>query len=209
MNELYLTSWCRIKRGAVVADDISWFELDGVSFDEFIEGLYRKLQMDYSKFSKMDNQSKIGLMASEVLLKNLPLTKLYNQEEIAVVLSNSESSLDTDKNYLSTIADKQDYFPSPALFVYTLPNIVGGEICIRNKIKGENTFFVSDTFNAELLHFYIDRLINYSVTKACIGGWVNCLGNEYDAFLFSVERESEGNGKVFSSKLLEQLYKLS
>lgn len=209
MGDLFLTSWCRIKRGAVVADNNSLFELQDVSFDVFIEGLYRKLGTDYAKFAKMDNQSKLGLMASEVLLKNRPLTKLYNQEEIAIVLSNSEASFDTDKNYLSTIANEQDYFPSPALFVYTLSNIVGGEICIRHKIKGENTFFVSENFNTDLLQFYVNALINYSVTEACIGGWVNFSENVYDAFLFAVERENEGEGKKFNSSLLKQLYNLS
>lgn len=172
-----------------------------------MEELYRKLGTDYSKFSKMDNQSRLGLMASEILFKKRSLTKHYQQEEIGLVLSNSEASSDTDKNYMNTIADPKDYFPSPALFVYTLPNIVGGEICIRHKIKGENTFFVSENFNAPLIHFYINALMDHTATKACIGGWINYSEKAYDAFLFTVEKEQDESGKKMDSNLLEQLYK--
>ena len=42
--------------------------------------------------------------------------------------------------FQETIQHADSYYPSPALFVYTLPNIVTGEIAIRNKYYGETSF---------------------------------------------------------------------
>src|SRR3712207_7060242 len=44
--------------------------------------------------------------------------------------------------YEQTICHRAQFFPSPSVFVYTLPNIVTGEIAIRNHYHGETHFFV-------------------------------------------------------------------
>ena len=93
----------------------------------------------------MDSLSKLGWLAAEILLKDS-----FNKEALSVrkmsglVFANANSSLDTDIKYYETAKD----IASPALFVYTLPNIVIGEICIRHNFKGENAFFISEQFDA-------------------------------------------------------------
>ena len=67
---------------------------------------------------------------------------------------NSLSSLAADREYLSSIAE-DDFFPSPSVFVYTLPNIVTGEISIRHKLFGECVFFVEEEFNRERALDYV------------------------------------------------------
>ncbi|MEJ0079473.1 MAG: hypothetical protein WDM78_00555 [Puia sp.] len=47
---------------------------------------------------------------------------------------------------------------SPALFVYTLPNIVIGEISIRRHFKGENAFFVFKQFDGNFIEKYVRGL---------------------------------------------------
>ena len=86
----------------------------------------------------MDNLSKLGWLASEVLLKNSFDKENYQPEEIGIVLANANSSLDKDIKYWESVQD----MASPSLFVYTLPNIVIGEICIRNHFKGENALYI-------------------------------------------------------------------
>ena len=61
-----------------------------------------------------------------------------------MVFANSNSSLDVDIKHNASIADKEKYFPKPAVFVYTLPNIMLGELSIRHLLRGENIFFVSE-----------------------------------------------------------------
>lgn len=103
-----------------------------------IVGLYREFIGDYPKFFKMDNLCKLGFVAAELLLRNADAA---SKENAAIILFNRNGSLVTDRNYQKTITDG-NYFPSPALFVYTLANIVTGEIAIRHKIYGETSFYI-------------------------------------------------------------------
>jgi hypothetical protein len=132
----------------------------------------------------MDGLSKLGFLATEVLLKSNIEIKNYPAEEVGIVLSNASASLDTDIKYYKTVSD----FASPALFVYTLPNIVIGEICIRHGFKGENAFFISEKFDAPFIVEYVDNLINNNILQCCICGWVELLKDSYKAALFLVDK---------------------
>ncbi|HEY0031066.1 MAG TPA: 3-oxoacyl-ACP synthase, partial [Bacteroidia bacterium] len=130
----------------------------------------------------------LAFAASELLLRNNSLAE-YNKEDIAIIIANSASSLEIDTEHQNTISDKNNYFPSPAVFVYTLPNILIGEIAIRNSIKGENTFFIFDKFDADFMASYIDSLLNSGKAECCITGWVDFYENNYEAFLYTVEKK--------------------
>ena len=102
---------------------------------------YRRLGVDYPKFFKMDSLSKMAFIASERLLNGYD-ERFVSRDDVAVVFFNSSSSLAVDIDYQKTIRLNDDYYPSPSLFVYTLPNICAGEVAIRNKFCGETSFFV-------------------------------------------------------------------
>lgn len=150
----------------------------------------------------MDNLSKLGWLAAEILLQDRLILTDYQQEDIGIVLSNASASLDTDIKYFETT--KQ--FASPALFVYTLPNIVMGEICIRHQFKGENAFFICEKFDAELLYNYVDILINSNILQVCICGWVEVFEEEYKAVLFLVEKKTQSNPILFNKENLNKIY---
>jgi hypothetical protein len=150
----------------------------------FLLSAYQHFGFQYPKFYKMDLLSKLGWLACELLLKEGFEPGNYQPEDIAVVLSNSNASLDTDYRYMETVKE----VPSPAVFVYTLPNIMIGEICIRHKFKGENAFFVFDSFDAGFIHQYVRDLMENGTARACICGWVDVLGPEYKAVLYLVEK---------------------
>ncbi|MBI3883309.1 MAG: hypothetical protein HY305_03595 [Sphingobacteriales bacterium] len=122
--------------------------------------------------------------------------------DIGVVLSNANSSLDTDIKYFETAKD----IASPALFVYTLPNIVTGEICIRYKFKGENAFFILDKFDAGFIQQYVSNLINNNILQACICGWVEVLGEEYKTVLLLVEKEKKEQSVSFTTENINKIY---
>lgn len=182
------------------------FASDANTFGEFIQELYGFTQMNYPKFYKMDGQCKLGLLAAELLSGKSAFLEAYRGEEVGVVLSNAVASEPADRQYFQSIADPADYFPSPALFVYTLPSTITGEICIRHKLKGENAFFIADQFDADLLESYIQYLLKNTHTKACIGGWVNHDETRFDAFLFTVEPVPGQYQEPLNSTLLNQLY---
>ncbi len=169
---------------------------------DFLLRAYHHFDFQYSKFYKMDSLSKLGWLAAEVLLKDSFKRDLYKPEEIGVVLSNANSSLDTDIKYFETTRE----FASPSLFVYTLPNIIAGEICIRHHFKGENAFFIHEKFDANFIEQYVNNLVNNNILQACICGWVDLLQEKYNAVVFLVEKKSNLQSIAFTKENIEKIY---
>ena len=201
-----ITSYCHIKNNKVFLNGKLLFE-DSESTDlkSFSKNIYRHIQPKYAKFFKMDDISKLGFLAAEVLLINQP-KNAFREEEVSVVLSNSHSTLVTDINFQSSIKE-DNFFPSPSVFVYTLPNIMIGEISIRHKFKGENAFFIFAAFNAAFLTDYINHLFATQKTKACIGGWVEQSDSDFEAFLYWTEvSKNKENTLYATTQQIEELY---
>jgi hypothetical protein len=205
---LIISGYCLIRKNRVVLDGRVLFESGLVDFSGFSAEAYRHFDTRYPKFHKMDNLSKLGFLASEVLIREKKVTESYNGEDIALMLMNSSSSLDTDKTYQKTISDRNNYFPSPAVFVYTLPNVVIGEICIRHKIYGEGNFLVTQRFDAVLLNNIVNQLFNNGLALCCIAGWTEVNGEDYDAALFLIEESSENDSGIanFGPAETESIY---
>ncbi len=134
-----------------------------------IAGLYREFVGDYPKFFKMDSLCKLGFIGAELLLKGISAEE---KENAAIILFNRNGSLVTDRNYQKTITD-DNYYPSPALFVYTLANIVTGEIAIRNKIYGESSFYVLSNQDMDLMNDIINNVYLTSSPTFILTGWVD------------------------------------
>ncbi|QEC76718.1 beta-ketoacyl synthase N-terminal-like domain-containing protein [Mucilaginibacter ginsenosidivorax] len=199
---LHITSHCIISNNVVYSTGIPVFENQGGDAGAFLLSAYQFLEVKYPKFYKMDNLSKLGLLASEVLLKDNNISKKYKEQEVGIVLANSNSSLDADIKYY----DQAKTIASPALFVYTLPNIVIGEISIKNKFKGENAFFVFEAFDAAFIQQYVAYLLNNNILQACICGWVDVLKEDYKAVLYLVEKNASPTSEPFSAENLNNIY---
>ncbi len=137
--------------------------------DDLVQ-LYRSQIGDYPKFFKMDLLSRAGFVGVELLLKKANV--VLDGESTAVVMANYSSSLKNDTDYQATISDAANYFPSPALFVYTLPNIVTGELAIRHHIFGETAFYLLPS--EEDINPLITTTFLNPQTKMAIVGWVEC-----------------------------------
>lgn len=203
-KEIYITGSCIISNHVVYKNEQVVFENKNIELSDFLLSLYRHLDIQYPKFHKMDNLSKLGWLANEVLLKDSFDAGKYQPEDIGIVLSNANSSLDTDIKYLETTRE----MASPALFVYTLPNIVIGEISIRYKFKGENAFFITESFDAEFIQQYVSNLLDGEIVQSCICGWVELLGNEYKAALFLIEKDKSANSVIFTKEKLNKIYQI-
>ncbi len=143
--------------------------------------------MNYPKFFKMDNLSKLAFLGSELLLN--PIIKSGVENNIALLFTNKSASLDTDIKYQKSISDDENYFPSPAVFVYTLPNICLGEISIKHQLKSENSFFIFEAFNSDFMTNYANLLIATKKADKVLCGWVEYFNEEYKAFLYLVTNE--------------------
>lgn len=159
--------------------------------------LYRAHIADWPKFFKMDTLSKVGFVASELLLKELGETRHEGEEFVqshAVVLFGATASLCADRNYQETISDRDNYYPSPALFVYTLPNIVTGEIAIRNHYRGETSFYVVEKADAAQMAFHLSCAFADTVTESVLAGWVDSRHNDDFQAFFTLVRRDELEG---------------
>ena len=201
LTEKYITASCTINKGAVSKNGIKLFEND-TDIAALLLSIYQHLQLNYPKFYKMDNLSKLGWLAAEVLLKDSFIKDDYQPEDTSVILANANSSLDDDIKYLESIKD----VASPSLFVYTLPNIVIGEICIRNHFKGEQAFYIQDDFDADFIAQQMNYQLDNNIAQACICGWVDVLGQDYKVVLFLVEKKRNGNSVKSSAGNMREIF---
>ena len=129
--------------------------------------LYKRFIGDYPKFYKMDSLSRLGLIASELLLQ------AADDSVQAVILFNNSSSALADKAYWATVNAPTDSFPSPAHFVYTLPNIVTGEIAMRNGIQGETAFYILPERNESTIDKILKSTFAENNLMQAIVGWID------------------------------------
>jgi hypothetical protein len=184
-----ISSYCLIRNNQINLNGEYLLVKDTqVPFNEFIKAAYDLNASPYLKFFKMDDLCKLAFIASEFLLKNRGISEQYGAENVSLLFANTSSSLDTDIHYYNTVKG----FASPSLFVYTLPNIMLGEISIRNKFKGENAFFVFEQFQADFLCNYATQLIQEQKAKTVVIGWVELLKENYEAFLCLAEESADG-----------------
>lgn len=204
--ELNITRYCRVIKNKVINNsEEAFLSESNANFEEFIKGAYKSLGLPYPKFYKMDGLSKLAFVTSEFLTRGIVLKDKYDGKDIGVVIENSSSTLVTDSEHQKTIDDRSNYFPSPSLFVYTLPNIMIGEICIKNKIFGENALLVSKEFDIQILVNYVDSLFETGKVNCCIAGWVEFNANYYESLLFLVEKDNMSQ-KLFNFETIINLY---
>jgi hypothetical protein len=189
--ELLITRYIQLQDHRVLLNGIVEYVSEVGSVGKFIRSVYRHYNIDYPKFFKMDNLSKLGFLSAEILLQGTDILKKYLGEEIAIILENASSSLESDEKHQESIRDRNKYFPSPSVFVYTLPNIMASEIAIRHKVKGENTVFIFEQFDPEFIDHYVSDLFRNQRVNCCLSGWIECYGDHYQSFLFIIEQEDK------------------
>ena len=182
-----IESWVKITPSHVVLNG-ERLAINSVG-QKLLVDVYRSRINDYPKFFKMDALCKLGFVASELLLDNTEGKERKSRDDRAVIMFNHSSSLNADLHYQATIRDKDNFFPSPSIFVYTLPNIVTGEIAIRNKYYGETSFYVLDSFDADVVARIVCEAFIDNGTTSVLCGWVDYVSDdEFMALLFLVHR---------------------
>jgi hypothetical protein len=203
-NNYIISKFAIINKEGIITDSglekIFYPDDDG----KYFKAIYKSLNIDYPKFYKMDRLCKLAFLTAEYLFKDEKVLEKYTPDEVAMVFSNSNSSLDTDIKHNASITDKEKYFPKPAVFVYTLPNILMGEISIRHTLRGEHIFFLSEIFDTRFMRDYTANLLNTSRHKACLLGWVDYLENGFESAIFFIEQGSDPGKK--SLNRLSELY---
>jgi len=146
---------------------------------QHLKVIYDKLGFDYPKFHKMDVLSKLLILTEELMHSSLP-NEGNLEDDMALIMANRSSSAVVDQKFIESYSQQNN--PSPSLFVYTLPNIAIGELSIRRKWYGENSFFIAEQFEA---NFFI---------RQCEGAFRN--GNQL-ALCAWIEADMHGNEECF------------
>jgi hypothetical protein len=143
--------------------------------------VYEQSGVSYPKFFKMDLLSRTAFLATELLA---PVFDGIDKKRIAVALSSSSGCLDVDKKY----DESRKILASPALFVYTLPNIMLGEICIRHGFKGEQMTTITEQPDTDWMLFYVNDLLDKRQCDACLLGHAEATEQGIQATLLWVSK---------------------
>lgn len=216
--EPIVTSYCKICDNKVIVNDRLIYYQEKIStFADFAKSLYKLMELSYPRFYKMDSLGKLGFIACELALQETGIAG-YPPERVGMVLANASASMDTDLSHQESIGDRTAYFPSPSVFVYTLPNIVIGEVCIRHKIKGENAFLISETPDAAVLFDFVKELFEQKRVDACLCGWTEILGSQFAAGVMlaelpsgdrNINSETETRAHPFTVANINQIIKIN
>jgi 3-oxoacyl-[acyl-carrier-protein] synthase-1 len=144
-------------------------EADG---SNMLTEIYKDKIGSYPKFYKMDKLSQLGFVASELLLSQEDPRREPCSDR-AVVLFNHTSSICVDREYEQSITIGEDYYPSPSLFVYTLPNIVCGEIALRNGYHAETSFYIMGSKDESMMQKVIESTFTDKTLQSMVTGWID------------------------------------
>ena len=133
--------------------------------------IYKQQIGDYPKFYKMDILARLAFVATEKTLSNSPLKE--EDKKPAIILFNHSSSVVADRQFFDTIRDAENYFPSPSVFVYTLPNITAGEVAIRHHLCGETSFYILPERDEALMQQILEATLAQTNATSAISGWVD------------------------------------
>lgn len=186
----------------------SAIQLDGKNIEvrerglAMLKAVYQDCIGGYPKFYKMDILSKLGFVASELLLhqeddcQSVSLDERQDvqgldngHEDRAVVIFGKSGSSYSDACFQHTIDRQGDYYPSPAAFVYTLPNILTGEIAIRHHYYGETCYMALPEKDTELMMRMAEQTLMDDATTSVVCGWLDATDeNHFEGELWLIEQ---------------------
>jgi hypothetical protein len=179
---LYIQQYLQWKNKEIWLNGQAYLQSEETSALAIAVAAYKKTTVSYPKFFKMDMLSKVAFVAASIVLPE-PITA--NSNHVAVVISSKSGCLEVDKKFDESRAD----IASPALFVYTLPNIMLGEICIAKGFKGEQMCTLSPEPDAAWLAFYVNDLLQNRGTEAVLCGHAEATEHGIEAVLVWVNKE--------------------
>ena len=179
-------------QGSAAAMKAAWQNMltgiadENADYHVFIRDAFKAGGGQNMKFYKMDDFCKLAYVAADRLLEGID----FGEEECGMVLSGRYGCLDTDMKHQQVIDSEGDAGASPAVFVYTLPNVAAGEVSIRHHIKGENTWFWSDDRQMRDIRQYAGMMMVAQDLKYCIIGYFDSIAGKYEAVFKLLERQN-------------------
>lgn len=203
MNEiipdLYIGNYVQWRGKRLWRNGRELYRLTAGPAQETVLQAYKTAGLSYPKFFKMDLLSKAAFVAAAL---TVPEPVQENKDHIATVISTASGCLDVDLKF----EESRQQLASPALFVYTLPNIMLGELCIRHGFKGEQICTVCETPDLSWLQFCISDLLAHRGTEACLCGHVEATADGLEATLLWVGKHATPETLPFGRNSLHQVF---
>ena len=167
--------YTEVKRLTITPDGLS---IDGTAVPlkshgaPLITEVFKEFIADNSRFFKMDLYSRLAYVGTTLLAKD----SLGDcaPEDVTLFIFTLNGSVLADRKHLSTFANPDEFFPSPAVFINTLPNVVLGEIAVRNTIKGETTLVMLPSRDEAAIDRILEATLTATKPSVMICGWVDC-----------------------------------
>lgn len=142
------------------------------SGSHLITEIYKSYLSDGSRFYKMDLYSRLAYVATGLLCKDSMGN--CSPEDISLYFFTQNGSVLADRKHLSTFSAPGEYYPSPAIMINTLPNVVLGEIAVRNDIKGETALVMLPCRDNSIMDMVVKASVSDTHPALVICGWVDC-----------------------------------
>lgn len=171
-----------IQHNGEVIDEISF-----TNASETLKERYKKYKLKYPKFHKMDLLSKAVILGNYFIKKAIP-----KNSTPLVMLFNESASMQSD---LQHIYQYNAYdTASPGIFVYTLPNICIGEVCIKNDWKSPSGFLL---FPKEHFEKYLETVaieMSKNDSEYAFTGFVEVVEDDIFVALSVLQMNKENEG---------------
>ena len=151
-------------------------EIDGTEIpvegtgQEMLTALYKQRLGDNPRYFKMDPFSRLTYLGVGLLLKDMQA----EPTELGILLFNRTGSILADRKHIATYTGEGGFYPSPAVCINTLPNVVVGEIASRYRVKGETTFLILPEKNEALMADITAATLAAQGPFTMVTGWVDC-----------------------------------
>lgn len=195
---LFITQYLQWRNRYVRLNAKRVLELPQTPPREMLSAAYHQVNLSYPKFFKMDLLSKLAVLSFDFLSREAEINETWHT---GLVISTLNGCLDVDLQFEQSRLS----LPSPSLFVYTLPNIMLGEIAIRHGIKGEQCCLIAEPSDVATLHFYAEDLIRNQQMHSVFCGHIDATETGLNATLLRLDKNRRGIGTAFEESALLQL----
>ena len=137
---------------------------------DLLAALYRTRLGDNIRFFKMDPLSRLNYLCAGLLLKDID----ERPERLGILLFSRTGAILADRRHLGTFMGTEGFYPSPAVCINTLPNVVFGEIAARYGVKGETTFLILPERDDARMEEIISATLAASGPMTLLAGWADC-----------------------------------
>jgi 3-oxoacyl-[acyl-carrier-protein] synthase-1 len=120
----------------------------------------------------MDALSKVLFVASELLMQRFGCE--CEGKRCSMIIFNSSSSIVSDRKHIATFERSDEFYPSPSIFIGTLPNIALGEFAIKHNCTGETSLYILASRSDALMAEVVESAMSQSDTDIMLTGWVDC-----------------------------------